>query len=110
MKIIGFLLLASLLPGILGAKENTEMNITDIIVHAGLTRMRPILMTTLTSVLGFMPMALAIGTNGAEMMQPLAVSLVGGLTIGTLLTLFIIPAIYSIFEDKKQRKLIRKAQ
>lgn len=86
-------------------KENPEMSRTELLVHAGLTRMRPVLMTTLTSVLGFMPMALAIGTSGGEMMQPLAVSLVGGLTIGTVLTLLVIPVVYTIFDDKvKKRK------
>jgi len=80
--------------------ENPDMVLTDLLVHAGITRMRPVLMTTLTSVLGFMPMALAIGSSGAEMMQPLAVSLVGGLTVGTILTLFVIPVVYSIFDDR----------
>ncbi len=85
-------------------KENPEMSRTELLVHAGLTRMRPVLMTTLTSVLGFMPMALAIGSSGGEMMQPLAVSLVGGLTIGTVLTLLVIPVVYTIFDDKKRKQ------
>lgn len=85
-------------------KENPDMDRNEILIHAGVTRMRPVLMTTLTSVLGFMPMALAIGSNGAEMMQPLAVSLVGGLTIGTVLTLYVIPAVYSLFDEKIRKK------
>ena len=89
-------------------KENPDMNRTDLVVHAGLTRMRPVLMTTLTSVLGFMPMALALGSSGGDMMQPLAVSLVGGLTIGTVLTLLVIPVVYTIFDDKSQKRKLKK--
>ena len=87
-------------------KENPDISRTELLVYAGTTRMRPILMTSLTSVLGFLPMALAIGSSGAAMMQPLAVSLVGGLTVGTLLTLFVIPVVYTIFDDfgKKRKK------
>lgn len=85
-------------------KENPYMNRNDLLIHAGVTRMRPVLMTTLTSVLGFLPMALAIGSSGAEMMQPLAVSLTGGLTVGTVLTLFVIPVLYSIVDDKMQKR------
>lgn len=98
--------------------ENPEESRTNILVYAGRTRMRPILMTSLTSILGFLPMALAIGSSGAEMMQPLAVVLVGGLAVGTLLTLFVIPTVYSIFDDRKikrnakreQRKALREAK
>ncbi len=73
----------------------------DAIVEAGKTRMRPILITALTTVLGLSVMALGIGT-GAEMMQPLAVVCIGGLLYATLMTLFIIPLIYDAF-NKKQR-------
>lgn len=89
-------------------KETPDMERTDLVVHAGLTRMRPVLMTTLTSVLGFMPMALAMGSNGAAMMQPLAVALVGGLTIGTVLTLLVIPVVYTMFDDKAQKRKQKK--
>ena len=89
-------------------EENPEMSRTDLMVHAGITRMRPVLMTTLTSVLGFLPMALAMGSSGAEMMQPLAISLVGGLTVGTVLTLFVIPVVYTIFDDKAVKRKMKK--
>lgn len=91
-------------------KENPRMHLTELVVHAGITRMRPVLMTTLTSVLGFMPMALALGSSGAEMMQPLAVSLVGGLTVGTLLTLLVIPVVYTLFDDFSVRRKAKKEQ
>lgn len=91
-------------------EENPDMNRTELLVHAGITRMRPVLMTSLTSILGFMPMALAIGSSGAEMMQPLAVSLVGGLTVGTVLTLFVIPVVYAIFDDKIIKRRQKKQE
>ena len=85
-------------------KGKPDADKNEILVYAGITRMRPVLMTTLTSVLGFLPMALALGSSGAKMMQPLAVSLTGGLVVGTVLTLFVIPVVYSIVDDKKRKK------
>ena len=64
-----------------------------IIEGAG-TRTRPILMTTITTVLGLAPMALGLG-DGAALRQPLAVSVIGGLTSATALTLLVLPAVYS---------------
>ncbi|MDO4563381.1 MAG: efflux RND transporter permease subunit [Clostridia bacterium] len=88
-------------------KERPDDTRTEIIVSAGLTRMRPILMTSLTSILGFMPMALS-RADGAEMMRPLAVVLLGGLAVGALLTLLVIPVIYTIFDDKKVKMMLKK--
>lgn len=74
----------------------------EAIVEAGKTRMRPILITALTTILGLSVMALGIGT-GAEMMQPLAIVCIGGLTYATFMTLYIIPAIYDAFNKKNPR-------
>ncbi len=65
------------------------------LVDAGLHRLRPILMTSATTVLGLMPMALGLG-EGAELRAPLAITVIGGLTVGTLLTLVVIPVVYSL--------------
>jgi HAE1 family hydrophobic/amphiphilic exporter-1 len=65
----------------------------DALVEAGMVRMRPILMTKLTILLGVIPMALSMG-EGAEMRAPLAITLIGGIAGATLLTLFVIPAVY----------------
>ncbi len=96
-------------------KEKPEESRTNIIVEACKVRLRPILMTSLTSILGFLPMVLSTA-EGSEMMRPLATVLVGGLTVGTFLTLGFIPVIYSIFDDrrlkseeKKMRKLAKKS-
>lgn len=71
----------------------------EAIVEAGRVRLRPIIMTTVTSVLGLLPMLVASG-EGAEMRQPLALTLVSGLSVATLLTLFIIPMAYYLFGGK----------
>ncbi len=81
---------------------------TDIIVESCKTRLRPILMTTLTSILGFLPMALSTA-EGSEMMRPLATVLLGGLGVGSLLTLFFIPVVFSIFDDAKSKRSEKKA-
>ncbi|MDW7652291.1 MAG: efflux RND transporter permease subunit, partial [Bacillota bacterium] len=73
------------------------LDVHSALLEAGETRLRPILMTTLTTVLAMLPLALGIG-SGAEMQQPLALTVMGGLTVGALLTLFVIPLIYSIFD------------
>ena len=70
------------------------------IIEAGRTRLRPIIMTALTTILGLLTMALGNGM-GADMVQPMAIVTVGGLTYGTLLTLFVVPCIYDIFNRKK---------
>lgn len=72
----------------------------DAIVEAGRTRLRPIIMTALTTILGLLTMALGVGM-GADMVQPMAIVTIGGLTYGTLLTLFVVPCIYDIFNRKK---------
>ena len=83
--------------------EHPDWSRTDIIVYAGKIRMRPILMTSLTSILGFFPMAISTA-SGSEMMRPLATVLVGGLLVGTLLTLFVIPVVFTIFDDRAIKK------
>jgi HAE1 family hydrophobic/amphiphilic exporter-1 len=68
--------------------------------QAGQVRLRPILMTTLTTVLGLLPMALGLG-EGAELRTPMALTVIGGLLIGTLLTLVVIPTVYDIVVKDK---------
>ncbi len=93
--------------------EHPDWSRTQMLVYACKTRMRPILMTSLTSVLGFLPMAVSTA-SGSEMMKPLATVLLGGLLIGTLLTLFVIPVFYTVFDDieikKNNKKVIKETQ
>ncbi len=72
---------------------------TDALVEAGRVRLRPILMTTLTTILGLIPMALGLGA-GAEIRAPMAVTVIGGLTVSTLLTLIVIPTVYAVVDRK----------
>ena len=76
------------------------MEKTEAIVAAGRMRLRPILMTTLTTVLGLTPMALGLGA-GAEIRSPMAVTVIGGLLVSTALTLIVIPTAYSVFDRKR---------
>lgn len=68
------------------------------VLEAGARRLRPILMTTLTTILGMLPVALKIG-KGAEIRSPMAIAVIGGLALSTLLTLVIIPVTYTVFDD-----------
>jgi HAE1 family hydrophobic/amphiphilic exporter-1 len=86
------------------------MSIDRAIISAGRSRLRPILMTTTTTVLGMIPMAIPRGT-GSEMWQPMGIAIVFGLSFSTLLTLFYVPALYSIFGAngvRRRRKKLRK--
>lgn len=74
----------------------------EAIVEAGITRLRPILMTATTTVLGLVPLALAWG-EGTEIQQPMAITVIGGLFSSTLLTLVVIPVIYSWFDPATRR-------
>lgn len=88
------------------------MNIVDAAVTAARSRLRPILMTTLTTVLGMIPMAIGTG-EGSEMWRSLGITVAWGLTVSTVVTLILIPTIYCVFatrqEKNKQKRLARKA-
>ena len=72
------------------------------VVEAGFVRMRPILMTTLTSMVGSLPLALGIG-EGSELMRPLAIAVVGGIAFSTMLTLFVVPCAYVVMHTGAER-------
>ncbi|NLD20303.1 MAG: MMPL family transporter [Clostridiales bacterium] len=80
------------------------MGMDEAIISAGAVRMRPVIMTAVTTVLGLLPLAIGIGT-GAEMMQPVALVCIGGLIYATLMTLIIIPIMYKIFAKKHMEKI-----
>ncbi|MBR4969037.1 MAG: efflux RND transporter permease subunit [Alistipes sp.] len=85
-----------------------KMAILDAAVAAGRSRMRPILMTTLTTVLGMVPMAVGNGV-GSEMWNSLGMSVAWGLSFSTLVTLFIIPVLFSVFALAGERRRAKKA-
>lgn len=76
--------------------------VKDALIEAGLTRLRPILMTALTTIFGLVTMALGMG-EGAELLQPMAVSTIGGLIYATFLTLTIVPTVYALFNHKRMK-------
>jgi len=79
-------------------RRRDGLPLRDAVELAGRTRLRPILMTTLTTVLGLMPMALGIG-EGGELQAPMARVVIGGLTASTLITLVFVPTVYTLFEE-----------
>ena len=110
MAALGFLVLAGVVVnnGIVFvdyANKLREQGIEkrEALIETGKTRLRPILMTALTTILALVTMALGIG-NGAEMLQPMAIVTIGGLTYATLLTLFIVPSLYYAFTRRKPKK------
>ena len=79
------------------------LDLSTAVVTASRTRLRPILMTSLATVVGLMPMALGLGT-GSETNAPLARAVVGGLTVSTILTLFLVPTVYTMLEERFPRR------
>ncbi|HET9229452.1 MAG TPA: efflux RND transporter permease subunit, partial [Thermoanaerobaculia bacterium] len=75
------------------------MSKEDALLHGGLNRLRPILMTSACTVLGLLPMAFGLG-EGGELQRPLAITVIGGLTVGTFLTLIVIPVVYTLLDRK----------
>jgi HAE1 family hydrophobic/amphiphilic exporter-1 len=79
------------------------LKLHDAVINAGRIRLRPILMTSLTTMLALVPMALGFG-EGGEMYSPLAVAVISGLLISMMLTLIFIPTLYTVFEQRLKRK------
>jgi len=77
-------------------------NLYDAIQEAGRSRLRPVLMTTLTTILGMVPMATSSGM-GREAYSPLGITMIGGLLVSTLITLLLVPTIYAIFHDRERK-------
>jgi hydrophobic/amphiphilic exporter-1 (mainly G- bacteria), HAE1 family len=87
--------------------HNSGMPLFEAIEKAGVTRMRPVLMTALTTILGMLPLALGIGESG-ETWAPMARSVMGGLTVATALTLVVVPVIYAIIEMRRDKYRAKK--
>ena len=80
--------------------EEQGMPLSEALVQAGKIRVRPILMTTLCTLFGLLPLALGLGA-GAELQKPLALAVIGGLSISTFITLLVMPVLYSLLEQKR---------
>ncbi|MCD7836189.1 MAG: efflux RND transporter permease subunit, partial [Lachnospiraceae bacterium] len=115
ISLMGFLMLMGIVVnnGILFVDSTNqfkqEMSVEDALVETGVIRLRPILMTTLTTILSMLPMGLALGSGeNAKMMQGMALVIIGGLVASTLLTLILLPTIYMIIDKGERAK--RKAE
>ena len=80
-----------------------KVKVKDACIQSGVSRLRPILMTTLTTVLGMVPMGFFPG-EGGEQMQPIGMTIVGGLTSGAILTLYVAPVLYSLFNTRREKR------
>ena len=105
MSLIGLIMLmglvtknAILLVDFTKTLRSRGMSRRDALITAGRTRLRPILMTTLAMIFGMLPLALALG-QGAEMRAPMARAVIGGLITSTLLTLLVVPVVYTVLDD-----------
>jgi HAE1 family hydrophobic/amphiphilic exporter-1 len=90
-------------------RENS-INLDEAIIQAGISRLRPILMTTISMCLGMLPLALSVG-EGSSIKAPMAISVISGLIISTMLSLFVVPALYKLvapFDDKIRKLYIHK--
>lgn len=81
----------------------------EALVTAGKTRLRPIIMTALTTILGLFTLAMGVGM-GADMVQPMAVVTIGGLIYGTILTLVVVPCIFSLFHKREKARLVEEME
>lgn len=117
LNIIGFIGLITLV-GLVGKNAILLVDFTntlrargvdrrEAILESGPTRLRPILMTTTALILGILPVALALG-RGSEFRETIGISIIGGITLSTLLTLFVIPCSYTIFDDVSERFAARR--
>lgn len=88
------------------------LSIRKAVINGGESRLRPVVMTTLTTILGMVPMAVGTG-QGAEMWRPMGVAVIGGLTLSTILTLLFVPSLYYIFASvgvRRNRRALRKSK
>ena len=108
MGVIGIIMLAgiainnSILFVVRINQLKTSMNLTDAIVQAGQQRIRPILITSLTTILALLPMSINIG-EGSALRSSMAMAVIGGLVTSTIMSLVVIPCVYYVFEDLKRR-------
>jgi multidrug efflux pump subunit AcrB len=75
----------------------------EVLVEAGAVRLRPILMTTLCTLFGLLPLALGLG-SGAEMQKPLAIAVIGGLSVSTVVTLILVPTLMLLVRTRRPAK------
>jgi hydrophobe/amphiphile efflux-1 (HAE1) family protein len=112
---IGFIILAGIeinqgviLITFIDQLREQGMSLIEAIQKAAVVRLRPILMTDIVGIIGLLPLALSVG-EGTELLKPMAIAVIGGLVFGLLLVFLFLPALYYIFEKKKEKKVIAKS-
>ena len=115
-SIIGLLMLigivvtnAIVLVDLVNQYREQGMGVVDAIVHGASRRLRPILMTALATIFALLPMAVGLTGHGGFISQPLAIVVIGGLISSTLLTLVVLPSLYSLVEGAKERREAKRA-
>ncbi|QEO09159.1 efflux RND transporter permease subunit [Protaetiibacter larvae] len=115
-SIIGLLMLigivvtnAIVLVDLVNQYRDRGLGVVDAIVHGASRRLRPILMTALATIFALVPMAVGLTGHGGFISQPLAIVVIGGLISSTVLTLIVLPSLYSLVEGAKERREIRRA-
>lgn len=110
--LMGFIILAGIvvkngiiLVDYINNRRRRGMKMVDAMIEAGNVRIRPIVMTTLTTLLGLIPMAFSSG-EGSEIRAPLAITVIGGLSVSTILTMIIIPILYSLTEKETVKAIV----
>jgi hydrophobic/amphiphilic exporter-1 (mainly G- bacteria), HAE1 family len=83
------------------------MPLNDALAYAGKMRLRPVLMTAMTTILAMLPMAMSTG-EGSEIWSPMGITLIGGLVFSTIVTLVLVPVVYGIVSRRGERDKMRK--
>jgi HAE1 family hydrophobic/amphiphilic exporter-1 len=114
-SIIGIIMLMGLatkngilLVDFINQQLNEGIEMTEAIVNAGKTRLRPIVMTSMAMIFGMLPLALSNG-EGTEVRKPMAYAIIGGMTTSTLLTLIVVPVLYSVIVRRRRKPTIHKS-
>jgi len=89
--------------------RDREYALDEAIIRAGRSRLRPVLMTTATTILGMLPLALSTG-EGSELWKPMGIAVIGGLTFSTAVTLIIVPVVYRIVVRRAQKRQARETE
>jgi HAE1 family hydrophobic/amphiphilic exporter-1 len=90
----------------IGILRHREYDVYSAIIEGGRSRLRPVVCTSVTTILALAPLALSRG-EGGEIWVPFAVTIIGGLAVGTVITLILMPTLYSVFEDYKKSFSVR---
>jgi len=89
--------------------RDRDYTLDEAITRAGRSRLRPVLMTTATTILGMLPLALSTG-EGSELWKPMGISVIGGLTFSTAVTLIIVPVVYRIVVRRAQKRQAQETE